>query len=130
MTSKTYIVQLIQPLRLGAWVATPPQQTQKNRAFFMTRHFSSQPHIVRRAAPKLAVRPLAPLRGATSPLRVILGLLTRLPYHSHQPQQLSCNILQVRGVKRRRRSLHLSLGSHGELRFVNENSCGHSSKMI
>ena len=36
----------------------------KDGAFFATRHFSSQPHIVHRAAPKLAVRPLAPLRGA------------------------------------------------------------------
>ena len=129
-TSTTYIVQLTQPPRLGAWVALPQQQMQKNGAFFMMRHFSSQPHIVRRAAPKLAVRPLAPLHGATSPLRVMLGLLTHLPYRSHQPQQLSCNILQVRGVKQRRRSLHLSLGSYDELRFVNENSCGDSSRMI
>ena len=99
-TSKMYIIQLTQPPRLGAWVVPPQQQTQRNGAFFATRHFSSQPHIVRRAAPTLAVRPLAPLHGATSPLRVILGLLTRLPYHSHQPQQLSCNIRRVRGVKR------------------------------
>ena len=129
-TSKTYIVQLTQPPRLGALVAQPQQHTQKNGAFFMTRHFSSQPHIARRAAPKLAVRPLATLSGATSPLRVILGLLTCLPYRSHQPQQLSCNILQVRGVKQRRRSLDLSIGSHDELHFVNEKSCGVSSRTI
>ena len=42
-TSTTYIVQLTQPLRLGAWVAPPQQQTQKNGAFFTTRHFYRKP---------------------------------------------------------------------------------------
>ena len=114
--------------KAGAWVAPPQQQTQKNGAFFTTRHLSSQSHIVCRAAPNLAVRPLAPHRSATSPLRVVLCLLPRLPYRSHQQRQFSCNIPQVRGVRQRRRSLHLSLGSHDELSFVNENSCGDLSK--
>ena len=74
--------------------------------------------------PKLAVRPLAPLHSATSPLRVILGLLTLLPYLPHQPRQLSCSIQRVRGEKRWQRSLHLNQGSHDELRYVNVNSCG------
>ena len=122
-----YIVQLTQPPRLGTWVVPPQQQTQRNGAFFTTYHFPSQPHIVRRAAPKLAVRPLAPLHGATAPPRVIPGLLTRLPYLSHQPQQLSCNIRRVRGVKWGQRSLHLNQGSHDELRYISGNSCGASS---
>ena len=87
-----------------AWVAPPTQQTQRNRAFLMTRHSQSQPHIVRRAALKLAVRPLAPLHGATSPLRVKLGLLVHLPYLPHQPRQLSCNLQRVRGEKQRQGS--------------------------
>ena len=92
MTSTTHIVELTQPPRLGAWVAPPPQRTQRNGAFLTISHSPSQPHIVCRAAPKLAVRPLAPLHGATSPLRVKLGLLIRLPYLPHQPHQLSCNL--------------------------------------
>ena len=79
MMMTTCIVQLTEPPRLGTWVVPPQQQTQRNGAFFTARHFSSQPHIVRRAAPERAVQPLAPLHGATSPLRVKLGLPVRLP---------------------------------------------------
>ena len=125
-----YIVQSTESPRLGTWVVPPQQQMQRNGTFFTTRHFSSQPHIARQAAPKLAVRPLAPLHGATSPLRVILVFLTHLPYHSHQPQQLNCNFLRVRGVKPGQRSLHLNQGSHDDLRYVNGNSCGASSMTI
>ena len=124
MMTTTYIVYLDQPPRLGTWVVPPQQQMQRSGAILHNASLPSQPRIVRRAAPKLAVRPLAPLHGATSPLRVILEPLTRLPYLPHQPQQLSCSIQRVRGEKWGQRSLHLNQGSHDELRYINMSSCG------
>ena len=100
ITTTTHLVQLTQPPRLGARVALLQQQTQRNGAFLTARHTPSQHHIIRRAAPERAVQPLAPLRGAISSLRVVLGLPTRLPYLPHQPYQLSNNLQCVRGGTR------------------------------
>ena len=96
----THLAQLTQPPRLGARVALPQQQAQRNGEFLTERHTPSQHHIVRRAAPARAVQPLAPTRGAISPLRVTLGLRTRLPYLPRQPYQLSSNLQRVRGGTR------------------------------
>ena len=117
-TTKNHLDQLTQPPRLGARVALPQQQTQRDGAFLTARQTPSQHNFVRQAAPERAVQPLAPLNGAISPLRVTLGLLTRFPYLPHQLQQSRINLQWVRGVKQERGSQRLSQGSHDELRYV------------
>ena len=99
-TTTTYLDQLTQSPRLGARVALPQQQMQRNGAFLTASHTPSQHSIVRRAAPERAVQPLAPTPGATSPHKVTLGLPTRSPYLPHQPHQLISNRLRVRGGTR------------------------------
>ena len=85
MTTTIHLDQLTQSLRLGARVALPQQQTQRNEAFLTARHTLSRHYFICWAAPERAVQPLAPTQGAISPLRVTLGLPTR----SSVDQQLS-----------------------------------------